>query len=46
MLDDVPWAHLDVYGWNPQERPGRPAGGEAYGVRAAFDYLERRYGTG
>lgn len=44
VLEDVPWAHLDVYGWNQKDRPGRPAGGEAFGVRAAFDYLERRFG--
>lgn len=45
VLEDVPWAHLDVYGWNPRERPGRPIGGEAFGVRAAFDYLEGRFGA-
>lgn len=45
VMNDVPWAHLDVYGWNDQDRPGRPAGGEAFGVRAAFDYLERRFGA-
>lgn len=43
VLDDVPWAHLDVYGWNQRARTGRPEGGEAFGVRAAFDYLERRF---
>ncbi|MEG3158853.1 leucyl aminopeptidase family protein, partial [Lysobacter zhanggongensis] len=29
------WAHLDVYSWNDADRPGRPAGGEAQGLRAA-----------
>lgn len=43
VLDDVPWAHLDVFGWNQKARAGRPEGGEAFGVRAAFDYLERRF---
>lgn len=28
------WLHLDIYGWNPKERPGRPVGAEAQGVRA------------
>lgn len=37
----VPWAHLDVYSWNDADRPGRPAGGEAQGLRAAFAMLER-----
>jgi leucyl aminopeptidase len=28
------WAHLDVYAWNDQSRPGRPEGGEAQAMRA------------
>lgn len=44
IMDNLPWVHMDVYGWNAKERPGRPEGGEAFGVRAAFDYLERRFG--
>jgi leucyl aminopeptidase len=38
------WAHLDVFAWNPRARPGWPEGGEAQGLRAAFDMLKRRYG--
>jgi len=38
------WAHLDLYGWNPRERPGRPVGGRAQGIRALYRMLERRYG--
>lgn len=38
------WAHLDVYSWNDTERPGRPAGGEAQGLRAAFAMLKGRFG--
>jgi leucyl aminopeptidase len=30
------WAHLDLYAWNDQSSPGRPEGGEAYGMRAMF----------
>ena len=30
----VPWAHLDLYAWNDANRPGRPEGGEATGLRA------------
>ena len=37
------WAHLDVYSWNDSDRPGRPAGGEAQGLRAAFAMLKARY---
>ncbi len=38
------WGHVDVYSWNDSDRPGRPAGGEAQGLRAAFAMLKRRYG--
>ena len=37
------WAHLDVYAWNDSDRPGRPAGGEAMALRAAFAMLKVRY---
>ena len=39
------WAHVDGYAWNDAERPGRPAGGEAQGLRAAFAMLQARYGA-
>jgi leucyl aminopeptidase len=37
------WAHLDIYGWNPKARPGRPKGGEAQAARAVFAMLEARH---
>jgi leucyl aminopeptidase len=37
------WAHLDVFAWNPRNRPGWPEGGEVQGLRAAFEMLRRRY---
>lgn len=43
---DTAWAHLDTYCWNSKPRPGRPAGGEVQGLRAAFAYLEWRYREG
>jgi leucyl aminopeptidase len=39
----LPWAHLDVYSWNDSDRPGRPAGGEAQGLRAAYAMLKARF---
>ncbi|PZW44964.1 leucyl aminopeptidase [Humitalea rosea] len=36
---DVPWAHLDVYAWNDQSRPGRPEGGECQAMRGLRDGL-------
>jgi len=40
---DISWCHFDTYGWNDGERPGRPAGGEAMGMRASFAMLAQRY---
>jgi len=28
------WAHFDIFGWNPTERPWGPVGGEAQAIRA------------
>jgi leucyl aminopeptidase len=42
--DDVPWAHLDTFAWRPAAKPGRPAGGDALGLRAAWEMLVRRFG--
>lgn len=40
---EIPWAHFDTFGWMPSAKPGRPKGGEAYGLRAAFAMLEQRF---
>lgn len=37
------WGHVDVYAWNDTGRPGKPAGGEAQGLRAAWGLLKARY---
>jgi leucyl aminopeptidase len=39
----TPWIHFDVMAWNNRKLPGRPIGGEAFGVRAMFDYIQSRY---
>jgi len=44
VADPARWLHLDIYGWNARERPGRPAGAEAQGIRALSAWLRRRYG--
>ncbi len=41
----VPWAHIDLYAWNDQSRPGRPEGGEAQTLRAAFTAIAGRFGA-
>jgi leucyl aminopeptidase len=37
---DIAWAHFDTYAWNDVNRPGRPIGGEAQGLRAVLAALE------
>lgn len=39
------WAHFDIMAWNVGNKPGRPEGGEAMGLRAVADYLRRTYGA-
>jgi leucyl aminopeptidase len=43
VTEGISWAHLDTYAWNDGSRPGRPAGGEALGLRAAWQLLKSRY---
>jgi leucyl aminopeptidase len=38
------WVHLDIFAWNPWERPHGPAGGEAQGIRALEKVLSQRFG--
>ncbi|HUX73929.1 MAG TPA: leucyl aminopeptidase family protein [Steroidobacteraceae bacterium] len=39
------WLHIDLYAWNPRERPGRSVGAEPQGLRGVYRYLLRRYGV-
>lgn len=41
--NDIPWVHIDTFAWNQADRPGRPQGGEALGLRSVFRYLQERY---
>ena len=41
--ESTAWAHFDTFAWRPAAKPGRPKGGDALGLRAAFDMLEQRY---
>lgn len=34
------WAHFDVYGWNPAEKPHAPVGGEAHAIRALYRCIQ------
>jgi leucyl aminopeptidase len=37
------YVHLDIFGWTPAPKPGRPKGGEAQGIRALFTLIAERY---
>jgi leucyl aminopeptidase len=37
------WAHFDIFGWNPVEKPHAPIGGEAQAIRALYHVLKQRY---
>ncbi|TCJ38202.1 M17 family metallopeptidase [Parafrankia sp. BMG5.11] len=42
--DDIDWAHFDTFAWRPIAKPGRPKGGAALGLRAAWHMLQARFG--
>jgi len=44
VAKDTPWVHIDSYAWNPGDRPGRPAGGEALTQRALYHLIKTRFG--
>jgi len=41
--EGIAWAHLDTFAWRPAAKPGRPKGGDALGLRAAWEMLRGRY---
>jgi leucyl aminopeptidase len=41
--EGTPWAHFDTFAWRPSAKPGRPKGGDAMGLRAAFAMLQSRF---
>jgi leucyl aminopeptidase len=40
--DGLPWAHFDTFSWRSSAKPGRPKGGDALGLRAAWAALSER----
>lgn len=40
---DIPWVHFDMMAWNNSARPGKPAGGEAMGIRAVYEFLKSQW---
>jgi leucyl aminopeptidase len=43
VAEGVDWAHFDTFAWRPSSKPGRPKGGDALGLRAAWHMLRQRY---
>ena len=41
--DGIDWVHFDTFAWRPYAKPGRPKGGTAYGLRASWHMLQKRY---
>lgn len=37
------WLHFDVSGWNDASKPGRPRGGEAFGIRSTYRMIEKKF---
>ena len=44
LPEQIDWAHFDTFAWRPAAKPGRPKGGDALGLRAAWGMLQGRYG--
>ncbi len=42
--EGLDWAHFDTFAWRPSSKPGRPKGGDALGLLAAWAMLQQRYG--
>ncbi|MFN4134571.1 MAG: leucyl aminopeptidase family protein [Novosphingobium sp.] len=44
VAEGLDWAHFDTFAWRPVAKPGRPKGGDALGLRAAWGLLKARSG--
>ena len=43
FVEKTDWVHFDVMAFNIRHLSGRPVGGEAFGIRAVYDYLAARF---
>jgi leucyl aminopeptidase len=44
FVTDSPYAHFDIYGWQPSDAPARPKGGAGQGTRALLAALGAIFG--
>ena len=42
MPEEIAWAHVDTFAWRPTAKPGRPKGGDALGLRTAWQVIRSR----
>jgi leucyl aminopeptidase len=38
-----PWVHIDIFAWNPRNRPGFPTGAEAQAIRGLYRMIRERF---
>ena len=38
-----PWVHIDIFAWNPRNRPGFPTGAEAQAIRGLYHMIRERF---
>ena len=43
FVEKTDWVHFDIMAFNVRHLSGRPLGGEAFGIRSVFDYLQQRF---
>jgi leucyl aminopeptidase len=43
FIEKTDWVHFDIMAFNIRHLPGRPLGGEAFGIRAVYEYLAKRF---
>ena len=42
--EGIDWVHIDTFAWRPAAKPGRPKGGDALSLRAAWALIKARFG--
>ena len=45
VANGTDWVHFDTFAWRPFAKPGRAKGGGAYGLRASWHMLRKRFGN-
>ena len=43
VAKDIDWVHIDTFGWS-LGRTGHPTGGDALGMSAMFNFIDKRFG--